>query len=284
MGHRLRNSTFLILIAILFSCFGCEDIYLTGMFKSEQTVNQRFEQSVDWNQQHAFREITVPSDDYTILTMGDSHVGGTENIDIFFNNAIDLNAAAVVMVGDLTTGHEEDYVLLQQHIPEQQVLPSFQITGNHDLYFGGWNYFYSIFGSSTYYFSVKTPEASDLFICLDSGGGTLGSDQLEWLKDVLVNDRSNFRRCVVLTHCNFFRFRHTASTNPLVEELQVLIELFTRYEVDMLITGHDHMKSDDVFGNTTYIVMDALLDGFINAGFFQLMIENGTIDYQFVNL
>ena len=283
MEHQYRKITALLFtISITFS--SCENVDLTGIVTSKESVNQRFEQSMEWNAQHPYREIIVPSDDYYILTMSDSHIGGTKNLDVFLTDAKNINSSAVVMVGDLTTGHAEDYTLFQQHIPIQDTLTSFQITGNHDLYFDGWEQFFSRFGSSTYIFTIKTSEATDLFICLDTGGGTIGNNQLDWLKEILQNTRPNYRRCIVLTHNNLFRFRHTASTNPLVEELHVLIELFTKHEVDMVITGHDHKKSADKFGNTTYIVMDALLDGFSNPGYFKLNVKNGTIEYKFVNL
>ena len=41
--------------------------------------------------------------------------------------------------------------------------PVFLITGNHDLFFDGWKTFYEFFGSSTYYFTVSTPEVPDLY-------------------------------------------------------------------------------------------------------------------------
>lgn len=235
---------------------------------------------MEWNSQHPYREIIVPSDEYFILTMSDSHIGATNNLDIFLTKAKNINSSAVVMVGDLTTGHTKDYNVFQQHIPIQDSLPSFQIVGNHELYFDGWKEFYSRFGASTYIFTVKTSEASDLFICLDTGGGTLGNKQLDWLKEILQNVRPNYRRCIVLTHNNLIRIRHTPTTNPPVEELRVLIELFTKHSVDMVITGHDHKKSAKVFGNTTYIIMEALVD----AGYFQLNFKNSTIEYKFLKL
>ena len=94
------------------------------------------------------------------------------------------------MAGDLTTGHEEDYNVFEQHLPQQDSLPAFLIAGNHDLFFNGWKEFYSRFGSSTYLFTVKTPDATDLFICLETGGGTLGDKQLEWLINILQTIRS----------------------------------------------------------------------------------------------
>ncbi len=274
--------TFLLLISFAFNA--CEELDVRGMFISYESVNNRFEQSMEWNASHPFREIIVSTDNYSIFSMGDSHVGSTTNLDIFFNNARATNVSAVVMAGDITTGHAEDYNVFQQHIPNQDSLPSFPIIGNHDLYFNGWSQFYSRFGSSTYIFTIKTNVASDLFICLDTGGGTLGNKQLDWLEDKLQSLRPDYRRCIVFTHNNFFRFRHTSSTNPLVEELQVLMDLFTKYQVNMVVTGHDHEHDVELFGNTTYLVMDALKDGLSNSGYLQLIIENGNIEYKFINL
>ncbi|MCD6597394.1 MAG: metallophosphoesterase [Bacteroidales bacterium] len=274
--------TFLLLISFAFNA--CEELDVRGMFISYESVNNRFEQSMEWNASHPFREIIVSSNNYSILSMGDSHVGSTTNLDIFFKNARGTNASAVVLVGDITSGHAEDYEIFQQHLPDQDSLPSFPIIGNHDLYFNGWTQFYSRFGSSTYIFTIKTNEATDLFICLDTGGGTLGNKQLDWLENKLQTLRSDYRHCIVFTHNNFFRFRHTSSTNPLVEELQILMDLFTKYQVNMVVTGHDHEHDVELFGNTTYIVMDALKDGLSNAGYVQLIINNGIIEYNFINL
>ena len=282
MGHQLKTRIVLLLIfSITFSA--CEKADFMGMFISKESVNQRFDQSMEWNALHPFREIVVLSDDYSILSMSDSHVGGTVNLETFLNIAKTTNVSALIMVGDLTTGHAKDYAEFQQHVPDQDSLPSFLIVGNHDLYFDGWTEFHSRFGSSTYFFTISTPAATDLFICLDTGGGTLGTKQLDWLKEILQTVRPNYRRCIVFTHNNLFRFRHTFSTNPLVEELHVLIELFTKHHVDMVITGHDHKQYVKLFGNTTHIVMDALMDGLSYSGYFQLDVQSGNLEYKFLN-
>jgi hypothetical protein len=157
------------------------------------------------------------------------------------------------------------------------------MVGNHDLWFNGWNQFYSRFGSSTYIFTIETPAAKDLFICLDTGSGTLGKKQMDWLKEILQTSRNEYRYCILFTHNNMFRNRHTSSTNPLVEELHVLIELFTIHKVDMIITAHDHIKYEEKFGNTIYITMDALEDGLDYSGYFKLNMIDGNIDYEFIN-
>ena len=278
MEHQLNiRYAIIALIALIFS--SC-----TKQEETAVTSNERFSQSIDWNNTHSSREITVQSDDYLIESMGDCHVGGTKNLDRFFAIAKSNSAAAVLMAGDLTTGHENGYTELERHLPLQDSLKVFLTAGNHDLFFNGWREFYSRFGSSSYFFTIKTPHATDLFISLETGGGTLGNKQFDWLINLLKTKRLDYRHCIIFTHNNFFRTRHTESTNPQVEEIEALLDLFIRYHVDMVITGHDHKRDSDVFGNTTYIIMDALKDGDSNAGYFQMRVKNGNINYKFENL
>jgi predicted phosphodiesterase len=283
MENRLIKISLLLWTLALILC-ACEKADLRSAFVSYESANQRFNQSLEWNNDHPYKTITVPINDYSIFVMGDSHVGTTKNLDTFLNDAMKTNASAVVMVGDLTSGHAEDFGTFDSHLPQQDSIPSFQMVGNHDLYFNGWKQFYSLFGSTSYYFTVATPEATDLYICLDSGSGTFGSNQLEWLKTILENERPKYRRCVIFTHLNLFRIRHTGSTNPLIEELYILMELSIKHQIDMIVTGHDHKKNVVVLGNTTHITMDALSDENKDSGYLELYILKGSIEYTFVNL
>jgi predicted phosphodiesterase len=278
MEHKLINRIVLLSTALLIaaSCTKFED--------EAQTANQRFKQSMDWNNNHEYCEIDVPDDNYLLLSAGDIHVGGTKNLDNFLKIAISAKASAVVMAGDLTTGQGNDYEEFENHLPAHNQLPAFLIAGNHDLFNNGWAEFSRRFGSSSYLFTIKTPKAADLYICLETGGGTLGDKQLDWLRNILESQRSDYRHCIVFTHNNFFRTRHTDSTNPEVEELEVLLTLFTKQRVDMVITGHDHVKDVAEFGNTKYIIMDALKDGLSNAGYFKIAVEKGILKYEFENL
>lgn len=274
----------IILSFLGFAFSACDKFEMRGFVLSYESADQRFDQSMDWNIEHPFKNIVVPLDDYSIFTAADSHVGGTKNLDFFMESALNANAAALVMVGDITTGREDDYLNYKLHLPEQDDLTSFHVIGNHDLYFDGWKQFYKQFGSTTYLFTIETPQASDLFICLDTGSGTLGSGQLEWLKDILKNERSNYRNCIIFTHNNLFRIRHTTSTNPFVEELHVLMELCVKHQIDMVITGHDHKRNVVTLGNTTHVTLDALQDEGKNAGYFKLFIMQGKVEYEFVEL
>jgi 3',5'-cyclic AMP phosphodiesterase CpdA len=272
----------LLLIGFIFSA--CNYADMGGMFVVNESVNERFEQSVKANNLTGDFGFVTNSDDYQLVVMGDVHIGGTENFDKAIEQIKVLNPIALVLDGDICNGNAEDYETLEQHLPEKTDLMYFMLAGNHELYFGGWNEYYSRFGSSSYYFTVKTPVATDLFICLDTGSGTLGSKQLAWFKKLLVESRLQYRRCIVFTHNNLYRIRHTLSTNPTNEELLVLTELFAKYKVDMVVTGHDHFKNVIKLGNTTHITMNALHDGFMYAGYFQINIIEGQVNYEFVDI
>jgi hypothetical protein len=282
MGNRCRKiGLILTLIAVLTAC---DEFEMRGFVASYESVDQRFDQSMEWNRTHPFREISVPTGEYHLFVMGDSHVGGTKNFDFFVSEAQKSKAAAVVMNGDLTTGHAEDFETFWQHLPDPDSLATFQIAGNHDLYFNGWKQFYSLFGSSTYLFSVKSPNANDLFICLDSAGGTLGRKQLDWLKDILEKERQNYRRCCVFTHNNLFRIRHTFSTNPQMEELYVLAEWCVKYEIDLVVGAHDHVRNVARLGNTTFLTLGALIDQNKDASYLKLSCKLGKLTYEFIEL
>ena len=281
MELQLKNSLLLI-TAISLTIASCEKD--PDFISPEHSADQRFNQSMEWNARHSYQEIVVQSDDYSILFMGDSHVGSTKNLDNFFNIAKNTKASAVVMAGDLTTGEAKNYDVLEKCIPPRDSLLSFLTVGNHDLWSNsGWNEFFTRFGPSCYLFTVESPEATDLFISLDTGSGTLGAEQLAWFEDVLQNQRPAYRRCIVFTHNNFFRFRHTETVNPPVEELNKMIELFTRHHVDMLVAGHDHKRDAVLFGITTYVVMEPCKDGTDNAGYLSLRVKNGDVKYSFEN-
>ncbi|MGM0464400.1 MAG: metallophosphoesterase family protein [Bacteroidota bacterium] len=275
----------IICLSVLLAVFSsCERFEMRGFIMSYESADRRFEQSMEWNARHPYKEINVSNEEYSIFAMGDSHVGTTKNLDRFFDEATAAGAVAAVMAGDITDGHPEDYNLFSRHLPAVDSLNYFMITGNHDLYFDGWKQFYSLFGSSTYIFTVRTPQATDLFICTDTGGGTLGKDQLEWLKNILKNERPGCRHCFLFTHNNLFRIRHTTSTNPPVEELHVLMDLCVRHNIDMVVAGHDHKKNVVKFAGTTHITMDALKDGYEDAGYLVLDIGPDSAAYEFVQL
>lgn len=264
---------------------GCNGVLdFSGFFYSAERVDDRFVQSDEWNAAHPFKTLVTDSDSYTLLVAGDSHIGGLVNFNKLVTAARQPGNMGFVIVGDVVTGHKSDYLTLKNALPDFNQVPWFLMVGNHDLFFEGWKTFYEYFGSSTYYFSVQTPTASDLYICLDSGGGTFGGKQLAWLKNVLETVRPSYRYCVVFSHVNFFRDHHSGTTNPLETELEVLLPLFAKDRVNMVINGHDHHRALDKLGITTYLIMDALKDGLPNASFVKLEISPVRLGYEFQDI
>lgn len=261
----------LILIAGSILWASClKEADFTGLVRSTDRIEKRFAQSMEWNSQHLFKNIVVEDEEYKLLITGDVHVGSSSTINNylkFLQRGEEEDITSLVFVGDISTGREKDQQTFKSHLPDPAVKPSFVMVGNHELYFDGWKYFYQLFGTSTYYFTVQTPSKNDLYICLDSGSGTLGKDQLQWLKNLLETRRNMYDRCVVFTHSNFFRDHHTASTSPLTDELLILMDLFEKHNINMVITAHDHKRALNQLGDVTYITLDALRDDAKNASY-----------------
>lgn len=255
----------------------CDYLDFKGMVITYTDVDERFDASVAWNDANPSRNLLSGKDDYSFFIISDSHLGGTVNINKVYADAIAKNGKGVIMIGDNCSGNKTDYDMLANVVEQHSTIPSYLLVGNHDLYFEGWEHFYTYFGSSTYSFSIKTPDASDLFIMLDTGGGTLGKLQLQWLKDLLATERKNFRNCIILTHNNILRSRYTVSTLPMQEEVKVLLDLFLQHNVNYCFTGHDHQYDTFTFGNTHYVVSDAIKDGYKKASYLILNIKDGTI-------
>lgn len=282
MEAKLRNLALLFTGFLITAC--SQKIDFSGFFYSTDKIETRFAQSANWNKTHPFKQLSVGTDAYQLLVAGDSHIGPLQNFRKFVSEAQKPENTAMIIVGDVVSGKAQDYVALKENLPDFNATPYFMLVGNHDIYFDGWKSFYKDYGTSTYLFFVKTPSATDIYICLDSGSGTLGPSQLSWLKEVLLTQRPQCRNCIVFSHVNFFRNRHTGSTNPLVEELYVLMDLFAKNNVQFIISGHDHVQSINEFGNTTYITMDGLLDTLPTASFMKLKVKSNQIQYEFVKL
>jgi predicted phosphodiesterase len=280
--ENLKETGVIYFLMIIITCNSCkDDADLTGFLYSTDPVNERVKQSLEWNEKNPNREVIVPGKDYTLLIAGDTEIGETVNLDTLIARAKNREVAGYVINGDITSGDPKGYDILKRDLDEKKPGNAFYVLGNHDLFFDGWHNYYNYFGSSTYAFTVKAGDISDLYICLDSGNGTIGSRQLDWLSDLLAKERKNHRFCIIFCHVNFFREHHTFSANPLVDELYVLLDLFYRNSVEMVIMGHDHRRSEEVFGKTHYVTLDAFYDGYKEASYLRLEIKNGKLNYGF---
>lgn len=322
---------FPILFLLLLSCNPNYDLagFLNG---TSPKVSTRFEQSIAYNDSVGVPAVVVPSADYRVYVCTDSHIDSIPtNLTTFVQAAAaDTLCPLLLHLGDLVNaqGHIPYAVSLLQDPPlpllqrEGESLapivegnlsplplcrgsrrgshPYLAIAlGNHDIYFNQWDEWRSYFGTSVYWFYTMLPDSTvlDRFICLDSAEGTLGTAQLQWLRELLIENGSQpstlnahpstspFRHTIIFTHTHLFRRDHSQehTSNYAIEETYELTSLLEQGGVDMYWCGHDHSREITDYAGFTSIVVDAIEDHYPPA-FYMVATLSGQINYQFIQL
>ena len=258
--------TMVILMTI--SACSCSHLDLKGIFMpSGEGVEKRFEQSLEMN-----RDLNAgcvkAQENYIFYAAADPHIDQTRrNLEIF-NDALrnDAEATLGVVLGDCTDDKDNlpEYLESLSYCPERHAFNHeiFHVLGNHDIFFNGWVDFKESVGPSVYWFQVDFDEGKDLFITLDTASGSLGRKQTDWLKSFLAANRKGYRHCIVLTHTNIFYTDSSqdSSGNLPIEESYALIDCFGKYDVSLVLQGHDHYREDLIFDNVRYTILGAIND------------------------
>ena len=291
----MKKNIFIWTIAMLFVACGPDTrLDMVGMFAgSSPTIDERFEQSQQYNQQAGFATIQALTEEYHVYVCTDTHIHGTRTRWEHFIKSYraDLLCPVAVHLGDIIDARTEfEYVedALKRH-PLIEMLPSkdtlMAVCGNHDIYFKQWEHFIKTFKTSSYYFVVKTPLGSkDLFIVYDSAHGTVGKKQLDWLRETLAwAKEQDFRRIVACTHTNLFNRDGSLGhiSNFPIEETYALLNLLTENGVDMQWTGHDHFREITRVKDMTSIIVDSMEDD-DQEPYYMLVTMGEKIDYEFV--
>lgn len=263
----MKKNIFYIAIAMLLvACSEDTTLDMAGMFSPNgETVNTRFEQSMAYNAGVGEMHLDMGADEYVIYACSDSHITRTthKNLDYFVNQYNAESAPKMAI-------HLGDVIDAQNNFAcADSVLglangPLFVTLGNHDIYFKQWPVFRSYFHTSAYWFDTNNGSKKlDLFICLDSAEGTLGTDQTQWLKDLLAaKSKEGYRRIIVYTHTHFWKLDYSQETtsNFSMEETYELASLFAQYGVEYVWGGHQHARQSVLFKGVQYIVLDATKD------------------------
>lgn len=260
----IAKCLFLLLVPGLVACTDRYD--WAGMVLSQSPdVNRRFAESVAWNAAVPPQHQQVAQDCYRLYVGSDLHIGdGTEAASRFVSDCLqDPHSAPFALVlGDFVNRRNRFALVSECLAPlAENGRTLFPTVGNHDLYFGQWSEYRTYFHTATYWFEVTTPTAGkDLFICLDSGSGTLGTRQRAWVEEQLRTAQGAYRHIFILTHTHFFLPGGTPEHARIfnTEEEYDLLHLFARYGVDAVFSGHDHHRADVTFKGVRYFVLDAL--------------------------
>ena len=266
----MRHVYHIILMLVLALWTGCSE-RMNNYSATVPQPNERFASSMAYNKAHGYATLKVPDGNYRIYVCSDTHLDKTaDNFKHFIRlYHDDADCPAAVNLGDLVEACES-YDFFEQALKDTPAGEGkhdtlFVTPGNHDLYRNQWESFQKHWPTSTYYFVVEAQDSAktrDLFICLDSAQGTLGTLQLRWLRDLLESSHAAYRHIFIFSHVNMYRRDNTyadISTLPL-EETMELMDLFSRSHVTQYWSGHDHGRELFSIGGVTYIIVDTLKD------------------------
>lgn len=293
MGMR---KTFIAACLGLFGLCACNPNYdIPGMFKgTSPKVDTRFGESAAYNDSVGARHVQVETD-YRVYVCTDSHIDSTHrNLQhIMETYAEDTVARLVIHLGDLINAQDnyEHAVSVVRNTLEsggRDMAEFFLTPGNHDIYFNQWHIFRTYFGTATYWFDTQDKEGNmlDLFICLDSAEGTLGTEQLDWLRTLLAEKaEQGYRHTIVFTHTHMFKQDNSQghTSNYSVEETYELTHLLGSSGVDMYWCGHDHSREVTRYAGTEYIIVDSCQDP-AESPYYMVVDMGNEIRYRFVPL
>ena len=252
-------------IAFLFSC-GEPSLDLVGMIDGRSPdVNERFATSAESGPET--RTVVSPTADYKVYVGTDMHIGigsPTKHTDAFLESfRADADAPMALILGDLVND-SKSMKRVSDHIREKASAKAgcvFPALGNHDIYFKLWEQWAAEWGSAHYKVEVRTPAGSDLYVCMESASGYLGTRQLAWLKETLEDSgNGKYRHLVVFTHTHMFKKDGSQghTSNYPLEETWELTSLFERSGVELFLSGHCHSRDIAYFNGVEYVVVDAL--------------------------
>ena len=282
---------------------GCNRLDIAGMVVNRSDTEERVADWLDYNAQNGEPVIENAPDEYHIYSCSDSHYSERDNIvpqgekDRLYKYITaernDPMAVFAIHAGDMVNeSGETGFIMTEaalQYNAETQAEddPCFLVIGNHDVYYDCAKFFKQHFHTSTYTVTVKTVGGfKDLYIFLDSGNGTHGKRQLEWLEEKLSH-REDYRHCMVISHNWLFRTSYNYTTTPAAnlpqDEQYAFMDLMSNNNVEMVIMGHFHMREQRQFGGVQYLMTDNLNDGKVTPSYLVLTVGE-KVKYEYEEL
>ena len=270
----MKKNAYTIIIAVGLMLFSsCNRLDIAGMVVNRSDTEERVADWLDYDAQNGMPVINGVPDNYTFYSCSDIHINDDNSrfakyVTIERN---DPEAIFSIIAGDLANESGEgpfilaDSAMLFDPLTQAENDPCFPIIGNHDVYFDCAGFYKQHFHTSTYTVTVNTVGGyKDLYLFLDSGNGTHGRRQLDWLEQQL-DHRTEYRYCFVISHNWLFRTTYNYTTTPAAnlpeDEQYAFMDLMSRNAVDMVVMGHFHYRDVKTFGGVKYVMTDNLNDG-----------------------
>lgn len=293
----MKKSIYIALLS--FACAACNPNYdMVGMINgTSPEIAERFAQSRHYSDSVGVVHMNMPAD-YRIFVCTDSHIDSTHyGLEKFIHlYKADTNPHMCLYLGDLINAQgnfpHADSILHLDGVMTNRKDTIFMTCGNHDIYFNQWHVWQQLYGSSTYWFDTytgtdyKTGKLQDLYICLDTSEGTLGTDQMKWLKELLnAKKKAGYRHIFVFTHTHLFKQDNSQghTSNLSLEETYELTHALTEAGVAYYLCGHDHSREVTDYGNVRYITVDSSTDAEPDP-YYMVMEVGEQVTYQFISL
>ena len=270
----MKKLNYIILLALgLIIISSCNRLDIAGMVINRSDTEERVADWLDYDAQNGMPIINEVPDNYTFYSCSDIHINDDNSrfakyVTIERN---DPEAAFSIIAGDLANeSGEGPFILAEAAMAFNPDIhadndPCFPIIGNHDVYFNCADFYKQHFHTSTYAVTVNTVGGyKDLYLFLDSGNGTHGRRQLDWLEEQLSH-RTDYRYCFVISHNWLFRTTYNYTTTPAAnlpeDEQYAFMDLMSQNAVDMVVMGHFHYRDVKTFGGVKYVMTDNLNEG-----------------------
>ena len=271
---------FVISLTIGLGLSSCNRLDVSGMVINRSDTEERVADWLDYNAQNGEPVIENAPDEYHVYSCSDSHYSERDSIvpqgekDRLYKYITaernDPKAIFAIHAGDMVNESGEagfrmtNDALRYDSVNQAKNDPCFLVIGNHDVYFNCASFFKQYFHTSTFTVTVNTVSGyKDLFIFLDSGNGTHGKRQLEWLEEKLSH-RKDYRHCFVISHNWLFRTSYNYTTTPAAnlpqDEQYAFMNLMSNHNVEVVLMGHFHMREQRQFGGVQYLMTDNLND------------------------
>lgn len=213
------------------------------------------------------KDLPTSAEDFRILLISDTHFGKTKSGTFFkkdefaqyiVENGILDSTDIVVNLGDVSDNSQQEqldeYKAWSEGLFEDK--PIVNVIGNHDNRNGGVQRFIDTvaYTDSTYYRFI----VSDVqFYVVDSAFRTLGRQQLDHLMKTLEANKD--AKKIVLTHIPLYgSITNFYASFADEKERNYLLSRFSRYGVNLLLTGHKHVPESyyDYTDSFTEIVVN----------------------------
>ena len=227
-------------------------VELTNLLPN-QTYIYRIRDRISMSDTYQFNTLSQ-SEPLSFIFMTDIQALSLQNALIYrdmMDVAIDYNdeVSFALISGDIVErgGNPDHWDWFYESLIQMRSLPIVSVPGNHDYYLQDGvlrdqSYFNAFFNhpdngpedyvNSSYFFVTH----DTLFIMLDVVTNAYGSNQIDWVEDVIANHPTTF--IVVSMHYSPYGSTHTTTA---ADVLSTWGPIFDANQVDLVISGHDHV-------------------------------------------